>query len=756
MPRPYTALVCLILGCLLGACAFTPAPLKRDPHTLDTPIPRADPGYVQQLERKSMLNKAMETARVVSGSELAWRAPAGYEGPEALLSLADIWISIHPLTFLSSSRRTAFEQLGEMTVWPIFREIGVKGLYIAPIFGSGELWTGSKRANNTLGDDVVQFSFSPAAGQESQYRRLMNGVLDNQALLGSDLTPAATGIGPDFFLAARNYREYPGIYCMLEVPRQFWPLLPPASSAWEGVPLSEQQVASLNAEKLLPTAMRHELSFPGGGSGWAATGETAGIDAVTRRWVYRYFKDPNHPILNWEDPSRSANRILSASTVQQVGIWGQAFIGLRLDAFQGLEVAPATSPPRDSAPDASAENAPAPRGFFIEPALPAAQSLSREIRRYGGWSWLRNDTLPLPALWEFLRAGTDFIQDTAFSPAAEHALLTGDASLLRFMADEALRLRIDTRRTVHSMPAEEGINYTLPHLRHLASGPEGAEAERLMRQTLDALQAVLAKQSPSPLQDGFLYTTGAGLAAMALGLPLDVPESADGSAVRSLPSARAELDKAIKDKEKTLANGHALLIFFKAMQPGVLLLTGQDVVGALPLSWSGSADTSVGWDARNAARGGYALTSAGSSLVVTPQGLPRAPALYPPADRQVLQEESFLRRIGSFLRLRSQLGIAKGDIIERMPTAGQGSIALLSRMRGQGRYLISICNFSRTPITERLLLDNLPGTDNLYTYITPLGTHSANYVLENSTLIIDLEGWEGKAFFLGDPHPPQP
>jgi hypothetical protein len=59
-------------------------------------------------------------------------------------------------------------------------------------------------------------------------------------------------------------------------------------------------------------------------------------------------------------------------------------------------------------------------------------------------------------------------------------------------------------------------------------------------------------------------------------------------------------------------------------------------------------------------------------------------------------------------------------------------------------------------VAERLLLDNLPGTDNLYTYITPLGTHSANYVLENSTLLIDLEGWEGKAFFLGDPQPPPP
>ena len=755
MSRP--ALACLILGCLLSACASGPPPSpKKDPHTLDTPIPRADPGYIQQLERKSMLNRAMEAARVISGSELAWRAPAGYEGPDALLSLADNWVSIHPLTFLSSVRRTAFEQLSGTTLWPIFREIGVKGLYVAPLFGSGELWTGSRGADDSLGDDIVQFSFSPAAGQESHYRRLMHGVIDNQALMGSDLTPAATGIGPDFFLATRNYREYPGIYCMVEVPRQFWSLLPATPSAWEGVPLSERQVAALNAEKLLPTAMLHELSFPGNRSGWAATAETAGIDAVARRWVYRYFKDPGHPILNWEDPTRSASRILSASAIQQVGIWGQAFIGLRFDAFQGLEVAPlpAESGQQPPAPGTAAAGAPA--GFSIEPALPAAQSLSREIRRYGGWSWLRSDTLPLPALWEFLRAGTDFIEDAAFSPAAEHALLTGDASLLRFMADEVLRLRIDTRRLVHAMPAEEGVNYTLPHLRHLAAGPEGGEAASLADRTMADLRSILAKQPLPPLRDDFLYTTGTGLAAMALGLPLDVPESAGEPGGKSLPAAREELDRALMEKGTILADGHALLIFFRAMQPGVLLLTGQDVVGALPLSWSSVADNSAGWNVRNAARGGYALTSSGAGLIVNPRGLAKAPALHPPADRQVLQDGSFLRRIGSFLRMRSQLGIAKGTIVGRLPTAGRGSIALLSRMNGQGRYLLSICNFSRTPVTERLLLDNLPGTDNLYTYFTPLGTHSANYVLENSTLIIDLGSWEGKAFFIGDPHQPQP
>ena len=111
--------------------------------------------------------------------------------------------------------------------------------------------------------------------------------------------------------------------------------------------------------------------------------------------------------------------------------------------------------------------------------------MSRELRRYGGWSWLRDDGLPLDNVNDFLDSGADFLFDSVFSPAAEHALLTGDAGLARFMADEALRLKIDFRRLVHVMPAHDGINYSLPHLAGLAAAP-GAEKAPLFRSSIQS------------------------------------------------------------------------------------------------------------------------------------------------------------------------------------------------------------------------------------------------------------------------------
>ncbi len=709
----------LVAFALVSACSGKKAPIQESPGLRaknSMPMPRADPGYLQYLERQTMLTKSSEMARVVSGSQLAWRTSASIDSPDELLTYADAWLAVHPLTLLTSSRQTTFDQLADSSIWATLREVGVKGLYVAPVAGSGALWArGGSVAPKGLatGEDIVQYDFSAAAGGESNYRRLMSSVIDHTAVLGSDLVPAATGIGPDFYLAARNMREYPGIYCMVEVPSELWKDLPAAASEWETAALNAEQASALNAKGILPVAMRDEVSALASRGGWAATGEVRGIDGNPRRWVYRYYENPSFAVLNWEDPSQSAHRILSGSAVRQVGVLGQALIGLRFEAFQGLEAAPKT---RDAA-----------RAFSAEPALSAAQSMSREIRRYGGWSWLRDDDLPLAIAKEFLRYGADYVYDNAFTPAAEHALLTGDATLARFMADELLRLGIDARRLVHTTPAQEGINYNLPHLTYLAGHDGSKEAVAFRDSIHDSLRAGLHDMSPSPLKDNVLYSTGAGLAAMALGLsPYDVP----------------------KDQTEEVAKGHALLIFFKAMQPGALMLSGQDLAGVLPLSWKSSVNSPDLWNVADACRGAYALTSAAASLVVSPQGVARAKSIYPVPDTQVHQEGSFLRNIGRFLRMRSQTGIAKGGLAARPATRGQGSIALLTRLPDEKSYVLSVCNFGRDTVTEHISLGKVPGIRQAMDRVTPL-TQGGGFSAGGSEISVTLGPWQGKALLLG-------
>ena len=720
LQRSFVLCILCILILMVSICTAGLAAKKRtsgksqEPVEESTAMPRADPAYLQYLERQAMLAKSSEMARVVSGSELAWRSSASHGSPDQMLNYADTWISINPLTVLSSGRSSTFEQLTDSTLWSILREASIKGMYVSPVRSSGAAWAKERKGRDT-GEDIVLYEFSGVAGKDNHYQRLISSIIDHSALLGSDMIPAATGLGPDFFLAARNVREYPGIYCMVDIPEALWTNLPEVTSDWEGVALSQGQIDALNAKGLLPKAMRDEVSPLARSGGWAATGKIRGVDGNNRRWVYRYYQNPQYAVLNWEDPSQTAHRILSGSAVRQVGLQGQALIGLRFEAFQGLEPAP------EQRGNASS--------FSVEPALSAAQSMSREIRRYGGWSWMRDDDLPLPAVNEFLRAGTDFIFDSAFSPAGEHALLTGDAGFARFMADEVLRLRIDTRRLVHTLPTQDGINYTLPHLGYLASRSSGAKAGPFRQSLQGAMRSVASRQNPVPVKDGYLYTTSAGLAAMALGVSMD-----------NIPANSAA----------EIAKGHSLLIFFKAMQPGALMLSGQDLVGLMPLNWNSMVSSPSEWDVADASRGSYALTSSSSGLTVTRQGMAKANSLYPTPDTQVHDKKSFLHEIGSYLRVRTEMGLARATLIARPATKGKGSIALLSRMPNGKSYLLAVSNFSRSPVTETISLAGTPGIASALSRITPLqrGTGSSHSV-SGQTITITLGPWQGRALLLG-------
>ncbi|MDR0826714.1 MAG: hypothetical protein LBN33_02390 [Desulfovibrio sp.] len=711
---PVSLIAVFLLITLFGAaCGPKKNQNKAEPHTppaagaeQQMPMPRADPGHLQYLERQSMLFKASDMAKVVSGSELAWRSSVA-GGPAGLLAYADTWLLLHPLTMLTSPRNTVFSQLADSSTWSVLREIGAKGLYIAPVQSGGFLWA-TNRKGSDMGDDVVQYDFSRVAGTDDQYKRLMQGIISNQSILGSDLIPAATGQGPDFFLAVRGVREYPGIYCMVEIPEDTWNLLPEVTTEWNGASLGQGQVDALHQKGLLPKAMRDEVSPLGRGGGWAATGLVRGVDGNNHRWVYRYYQSPDYAVLNWEDPSQTAHRILSGSAVRQVGLQGQGLIGMRFEAFQGLE------PVLDSQGTA----------FSIEPARTAAQSMGREIHRYGAWNWLRDDNLPLNVFRDFLSSGVDFLFDGVFSPASEHALLTGDAALARFMADEALRLGIDASRLVHVMPAQDGINYSLPYLGHLAAtGDEKAAA--LRDSARSAMRAAISSLNPAPVQDSHFYSTGPGLAALALNA--GAPDTAQG--------ASGEISK-----------GHSLLIFFKAMQPGVLMLAGQDLCGVLPLSAGNSAGAEDKMQIQNVVRGGYALGSAGLATVSS-MGAPRAPQIYPSPFVQVHAKDSFLSKIGDFLRLRAQYAVSRGQLIARPETKNAGSIALVTRL-GDGSFLLSLCNFSRQSVNETISLADVPGLAQVAGRVTSISLGGSHSISEKN-ITISLGPWQGRALILG-------
>ncbi|MCC8193860.1 MAG: hypothetical protein LIP28_04365, partial [Deltaproteobacteria bacterium] len=375
-------------------------------------------------------------------------------------------------------------------------------------------------------------------------------------------------------------------------------------------------------------------------------------DGLVRRWAYRYYGSPDHPVLNWEDPSTGARRILSGSAIRNVGILGSALIGMRLDGLYGLDAA---------APDSRPQ-------FVPSPGDEAAVAISREVRRYGGWAWLR-DEIPLSLVRELLPEGPDFFRDSVFSPGIEHAVLTGSTALLEAMVDDALVLGLDMRRFVHATGGEKGIDYDLPHLAEVASGNTDASvllpsrAGELRENAIkEAMRAVYAATVSSPrgddkppLQKKHLYTTPVGLAALALGA---------GNA-----------HSVTGGMEPLLRDGHFLQVFIRAMMPGLFMISGQDLTGAFPLSWYAMSDAAEGWDVALASRGAHAYTQSVPDGAVTALGVPRVRTLYSTPDVQMLEEDSFVARLSEALAIRTSYALANGSLYGRFKTTEPGCFA---------------------------------------------------------------------------------
>lgn len=655
---------------------------------------RADPGYMQYLEKQSLQGGAVKLAQIVSGSNHLWRHAYAEPRPEELSSRGSVWLHLNPQTLRTPSRASVLAHLTSPALWVSLNQSGITGLYLAPTGGNGSLWAQDQKRGLGTGEDVIQYSFGRNVGTEQEYSRIIERSKTHHVLLGGDLIPVAGGIGPDFMLATRNLRDYPGLFCMIEVPRPMWSNLPPMRQQGGDLqltPLTLEQQRKLSAGGLFPEALRQDSMPQFIKTGWAATGEIRGTDGNLRRWVYRYAYNSKRPLLNFSDPSNLANKVMSGSVIFQSGVLGNTLAAHAVSPLLGLE--PESEPPKNIT-DASSHSL----------ALEVSTSLSRQTRAYGSYSLLK-DELPLPLLYEAMQDGPDLVLDSALSPAAEHALLSGDASLLNFMADEALNFRIDWSRLVHASTGHAGISYQLPHLEYLAALPDSAQIQRArLRRAEELRQATLrqAERLASPRQgDGNLFeelrlhTTPAGLAALAVGV--------------YRPS------ELTPDKAEMIRRGHMSLQFFKAMQPGVFMVSGQDLTGTMPIELSAGADGREP-DKKLALIGSYPLLASAETGIVSSLGLPRAKTLYGTIDAQLYNPNSFFSELGRLLRLREKLGIAQGKVVWRFQPENSGMIALLIRLPqndqgGSGKaaaYALAISNFSQSESSEKFDLARVP------------------------------------------------
>lgn len=631
-PRPRLALLLLLCALLALAGCGPRAHRAREAGRGPAPelgLPRADPAYVQWMERQSMLGMAPELASQVSGSGLIWSNSASAVRPGMLLEAAPNWLYVTPFTLSSSG--PVLRTLAQPGVTALLSRLGLRGLYLTPTGETGELWTGRTLPG---GEDVTTLGFAPHVGTEEDFLRLAATLEAAGMQSGGQLPPAATGLGPDFILQARHAPRFDGIYAMMTVPKELWPLLPNVPEEWECLPLRAETQRALQDQGVLPRAIvRDGLPWAEPG-GWAVTGEVRGADGVPRRWVYRYSGHPLRPVLLWQDPSGQSRRIVSASIIRHTGLQGQTLAGLRLEALFGLDV-----PPQTPADDGRTRLTPGP-GALAEAV--------REIHRYGGWA-MQADVLPTRLNAAALAGGADFTRDALSAPGAWYALLSGDARPLASLLRNALTQGVDFRRLAHGLEGGRSVDW-----RPLAEvSPE-----------LVARARTLAGQRG----DGVQWTTPASLAARALGLrPPAAPGDRAGTDAERLRRERERLRDAVE-----LCEGVQLAL------PGLYFVSPQTLTGALDIAGPAPSDGKT--------------PLLGAPLLSEREA---APLAFGPVEDQLADDAGLAPRLARLLRARAALRLAEGRLVTAEADAG-GGYAAATALPGGGFWLV-FANFSDSP-----------------------------------------------------------
>ena len=636
------------LACCLAACtsqkhAARPASGATAAQAASNGLPRADPGYLQWLERQSMLGAAPELTAQVSGTERIWRNSSTARRLPVLLGAAPNWFALNP--YAVSTGRPVFRALagGAGAGFPdALPQAGLNGLFVSPTGERGDIWNKHNQPSPG-GENVASLRFDPALGSDADFEKLAQRLEPLQIQLGGELPPAATGLGPDFILQARRAARFDGIYAMIAVPRKDWDLLPRLPDEWECLPLRPEAVAQLARRGLLPDALvRDSLPWATPG-GWAATGEVRGADGQIRRWVYRYSGDALRPVLLWQDPSGQARRIFSAAIIRHTGLQQQTLTGLRLEALMGLDV------PAGAAEDAAA--AQASRFARLTPGLDALDEAAREVHRYGGWA-MQDDVLP-PSLTPVVLAGAvDFSRDSITPAAAAYALLSGDAAPLAALLRASQASGVDQSRLARGLHDWRAVDW-----RPLLDLPQGRELIRKAQR--------LAGAPPEAMR---LWTTPASLAARALGLK---PAEASASAADG------------NGKNAALREACLLLLGWRVGLPGLSFVSPQDLSGALDLPRS-TADLPASL--------GLTPLWGDNPGNVGQSGTPAAPSAFGALEQQWADRQSFLHSMARLLRARRDAGLAEGKLLAVF-SGPPGCVAVLSALPSGGRWLLA-ANFS--------------------------------------------------------------
>jgi trehalose synthase len=265
----------------------TPAQAAQAPAAAKSDVPE----YLRWLEERSMLHQARRYAAEVSGRGVAWQRPYAAPQTRDAVRRASVWLLDYPASVITRPGKSVLATWARPDLWDTLQDIGIDLLHTGPLNRAGGI-RGKEYTPTTDGwFDPIALDVDPVFGTEAEYRQLVQVAGQRRALIAGDLVPLHTGTGADFHLATRAYKDYPGMYTMVEVRPDDWPLLPAVDDPWRGELVSREAARTLTRKGYLPGLVNSNDAAEDARqrSGWSATAPIVGADGKTRRWLYLTF-----------------------------------------------------------------------------------------------------------------------------------------------------------------------------------------------------------------------------------------------------------------------------------------------------------------------------------------------------------------------------------------------------------------------------------------------------------------------------------
>ena len=644
----------------------------------------ADNDHVNWLVQQSMLHAARQRARLYSGQGRLWQQPYAQTRPRDATALSSVWFTAYPASIVTRDGGTVLEALGDESLWQALSKIGIQGIHNGPLKKSGGL-DGTQHTPTIDGNfDRISFDIDPQLGTEAQLQALTRMAAAHNAVIIDDVIPSHTGKGADFRLAEMAYEDYPGLYHMVEIREEDWPLLPDVAESDDAHNLSPLQVDALRDKHYIVGQLQRVIFFEPGvkETDWSATPVVLGVDGKPRRWVYLHYFKAGQPSLNWLDPSFAAQQMIIGDALHAIDVMGAKILRLDANGFLGVE--------RKLDGTAWSESHPL--------SITGNQLLGGAIRKAGGFSF-QELNLTVDDIAAMSHGGADLSYDFITRPAYQHALLMGDTEFLRLMLRQMHSLGIDPGSLIHALQNHDELTLELVHFWTLHAHdsfqyqgqtfPGNSLREHIREQMYERLAGEQAPYNLKFVTNGVACTT-ASIITAALGIrDLAAITPADIQQVRQI---------------------HLLLVMYNAMQPGVFALSGWDLVGALPLAADSVAHLMGDGDTRWIHRGAYDLVDLNPEAELSAGQMPRAQSLYGSLNSQLQDPQSFASQLQKILAVRRAYDIAASRQILVPDVQNPGLLIMVHELPAGKGTQITALNFGATAITETLHLPDIaPG-----------------------------------------------